>query len=78
MTRPKNVEAAEQEERIKEALEGVKSRRFKSYREAARAMDVPNSTLSARLNGRPPRNQGHKDEQILTNAEETKLVRWIT
>jgi hypothetical protein len=78
MTRPKNVEAAEREERIKDALEGVKSGRFKSYREVARVIDVLNATLSARANRRLPRNQAHEDEQILTNAEETELMRWIT
>jgi helix-turn-helix, Psq domain len=68
------VKDTQQEERINEALEGVKSGRFKSYREAARVMEVPNSTLTFRANGRQPRNQAHEEEQLLSNEEEKELV----
>lgn len=78
MTRPKNIEAAEQERRIIEALEGVKMGRYKSYREAANAMDVSKSTLCARANGIKPRRHAHENEQLLTSAEEKELARWIS
>ena len=77
MTRLKNVESADQEQRITEALEGVQSGRFKTYREAARALDVPKSTLCYRAQGRSTRIGAHEDEQILSNDEETELVEWI-
>jgi helix-turn-helix, Psq domain len=79
MTRPKNVDSVELEERLTGALKDYKAGRFKSYRAAARAWNVPKTTLNIeRAKGRKPRNQAHEDEQILTAAEEKELARWIT
>ena len=78
MTRPEDVEAADREKRICEALKQYKLRKFSSYRAAARVFNVSHSTLADRAKGIKPRNQAHEDEQILTNEEETELVRWIS
>ena len=78
MTRPKNIETAEQEQRIKEALKEIESGQYKTYREAASAMDVPKSTLHNREKGMKPRNHAHESEQLLSMAEEKELARWIS
>ena len=77
MTRLKNVESADQEQRITEALEAVQSGWFKSNREAARALDVPKSTVCDRAKGRSTKTRAYEDEQILSNEEEKELVEWI-
>ena len=77
MTRPINVERANQERRIQDALEGVKSGQFKSYAEAARVLHIPKSTLCHRAKGRQTRIESHEDLQLLSNEEEIELTRWI-
>lgn len=76
--RAKNIENAERERRLTEALEGYQSGRFKSYREAAKALNVSHTTLNYRAHGRKPRSQAHQNVQILSAKEEWELVRWIT
>ena len=78
MTRSKNVDSVELEERLTETLRDYKAGCFKSYRAAARAWNVPKTTLSKRAKGRKLRNQAHEDKQILTAAEEKKIKQWIT
>ena len=77
MTRPINVEATQQEQRIEEALKGVQSGHYKSLREAARQLKIPRSTLTHRANGRQTRIQAHEDQQVLSDEEEKELARWI-
>jgi helix-turn-helix, Psq domain len=77
MTRPKSISAKVREDRIKEAIDGVKSGRYKSYRQAAITLDIPRATLTHRASGRLTRIEAHEDEQALS-LEETELVRWIT
>jgi hypothetical protein len=45
---------------------------------AAHNFNVPHRALYNRLDGKPPRNQAHEAEQLLSQAEEKELVRWIT
>jgi O6-methylguanine-DNA--protein-cysteine methyltransferase len=78
MTRPKNVQSAEYNGRIDDALQAYKSGEYTSYRAAARAFDVSKTTLIERARGRNPYNLAHEDQQILSAEEETELVRWIT
>jgi hypothetical protein len=77
MTRPFNIEGHLQEQRLKEAIEGVQSGKYESTAEAARKLDVPYSTLRHRVNGRQTRVESHEDQQILSEEEETELARWI-
>src|SRR5579859_7269417 len=78
MTWPKNVEATAREDQIKEAMDGVKSGRYKSYRQAAQVLDIPCATLTHHATGRPTRIQAHEDKQVFSPEEETELVRWIS
>jgi len=77
MTRPINREAHQKEERIKEAIEGVQSGKYKSVREAGRELNVPHATISHRMKGRKTRVESHEDQQILSEEEEKELSRWI-
>jgi hypothetical protein len=74
MTRPKNVDSVELDERLTRALKDYKAGCFKSYRATAQAWNIPKTTLIERATGRKPRNQAHKDKQTLTAAEEKELA----
>lgn len=78
MTRPINHEARAQEERVQLALEGVKSGLYRSLSEAAKQLDIPRATLYHRAKGHVSRTQGQWEQRILSEEEETELVRWIT
>jgi hypothetical protein len=51
---------------------------YSSKQAAAQANNVPPATLRYRLAGRTSPSQAHETQQILSNAEEKTLVRWIT
>ena len=77
MTRLTNPERVEKEARLQEAIAAVERGEKTPYR-AVIDFNVQKQTLYNRLNGKLPRNKAHEQEQILTNAEEKELVRWIT
>lgn len=71
-------------ERVVLAIEAINHYGFRkngrpiySLLEASRHFEVPRTTLSARLHGRPTRQEGHKHEQRLDDAQETLLVEWV-
>ncbi|RAL67200.1 hypothetical protein DID88_007977 [Monilinia fructigena] len=66
------------EEKIQNAIIALQLKEFKSIRKAAEYFEVPKSTLIARVAGRKSRTQSHEMAQILSNAEENTLVRWIS
>jgi DDE superfamily endonuclease/Tc5 transposase DNA-binding domain len=77
MTRPKNPESIEKEARLQEAVAAVLAKTH-NVPSAAHDFHVPSQTLYDRLAGKPPRNQAHETEQLLSHAEEKELVKWIT
>jgi hypothetical protein len=66
------------EDDIQKAIIAIKNKEHSSIRQAALAFNVPNATLQSRMSGRKPRTEAHEAEQILSNAEEKTLARWIT
>ena len=48
-----------------------------SVRKAAQKHGVPATTLSARLNGRPPRAEAQQHRQRISPVQETRLTSWI-
>jgi helix-turn-helix, Psq domain len=78
MTRLNNVQSAEHNDRINDALEAYKSGNYKSYRAAARTFDMSKTTLIECAKGRTTCNLVHKDQQILSTEEEIELAQWIT
>ncbi|KXL48262.1 hypothetical protein M433DRAFT_493451 [Acidomyces richmondensis BFW] len=66
------------ESNIQEAIAAFQAKRCQSIRATARAFSVPLSTLHSRMAGSAPRRNAHESEQLLSNAEEKTLLRWIT
>ncbi|APA12583.1 hypothetical protein SS1G_03777 [Sclerotinia sclerotiorum 1980 UF-70] len=69
---------AQIEEKLQQAILALQLKEFKSIRKAAKYFEVPKSTLADRLAGKKTRSQTHEIAQILSNAEENTLVRWIS
>ena len=65
------------EENIQAAIADLRAGIFTSQRKAARAYDVPESTLRERLQGRLPYAIAHQQQQRLSSEQEEFLVQWI-
>lgn len=66
------------EKRIQAAIKAYYDFPPTTLRVIADQFTVPKSTLANRLNGKKTRTEAHEDYQILSNAEEKTLVRWVT
>ena len=65
------------EEKIQEAIKGIKEGTFPSIRRAALFFEIPESTLRRRYNGmKKTRIEGHVAQQLLTVEEEASVVRY--
>ena len=69
---------SQSEATIQDAIKRIESREFSSIRSAAAYFEVPYTTLRYRMARRQPRAQARETQQILSNAEEKTLVRWVT
>lgn len=69
---------AQIEEKIQKAIVALQLKEFKSIRKAAKHFELPKSTLIDRMAGKKSRSETHEMAQILSNAEENTLKRWIT
>ena len=65
------------EQEVEDAVEGVKSRKYSSVRQAARSTGLSRTTIGKRLNGRPTRRKAHETNQILGHSEEDELARAV-
>ena len=63
---------------MQRAINEYHSGLYASKQAAARANNVPPATLRYRLAGRTSHAQSRETQQILSNAEEKTLVRWVT
>jgi len=63
---------------VQKAISTLRERQHTSIRRAARAFGIPYTTLWNRMAGHTSRFIAHESEQVLSNAEERTLVRWIT
>jgi len=68
----------EKQTRVQAAVNAYLAKQYKSITKAAQAFDAPVSTVKHRIRGRQSRVESHKHQQLLTEAEERELVRWIT
>src|SRR6186713_970513 len=73
----RSSKAREREKRIQDALIALQNKQFSSIRAAASHFGVAHQTLLRRRSGGNSRAQARELQQILTNAEEKTLVRWI-
>ena len=65
------------EERIRFAVEALRSSRIRTIRKAIDAFDVPYATLRGRVAGRVPRQQSQISSRKLRETEEAALVEWV-
>jgi hypothetical protein len=71
-------EVADREERLQNAISAYNNQKFDSIRATATAFNVSHVTMTRRLTGGLSRVQARESAQILSNAEEKTLVRWIS
>jgi hypothetical protein len=64
-------------ERVEAALKDYRNKLFKSIKAAAKAHDVPESTLRDRVKGAKLRAEANEEKQLLWGGEEKALVQWI-
>jgi hypothetical protein len=67
----------QRESMLQSALADLESGKYTSIRQAAKAYNIPRSTLANRQHGKPPRNVAHEQQQRLTPAQEEFLTEWI-
>jgi hypothetical protein len=60
------------------ALLDFRAGRYTSVRKCALVYNIPVQSFRNRLSGRISRSHAHEHMQVLSNAEENTLVRWIT
>jgi hypothetical protein len=65
------------EKRIEEAAQAYNTRQFSSIRAAAREFDVDHTTLTNRLQGKPPRTAKIPTNKALNPIQEDTLLYWI-
>jgi hypothetical protein len=65
------------EDRISLTVKAYQNGQFKSIRAAAAAYDIPQSTLTHRINGRKARADIPANCQKLSSLEEGSLKKWI-
>jgi hypothetical protein len=69
---------AQIEEKIQLTIIAIETQEVKSIRDAAVHFEVSKTTLGYGMTGRKTRAEAHETEQLLSNAQENTLARWIT
>ncbi|KFY32007.1 hypothetical protein V493_00599 [Pseudogymnoascus sp. VKM F-4281 (FW-2241)] len=77
MPQPTQAQSSNQEDRLLLAIQALKEHQFNSVRAAALSYDVPQRTLSNRMNGMTSRRDSTPNLQKLTPYEESALVWYI-
>jgi hypothetical protein len=68
----------EKENKIKDAVTGLKSGKYKNLREAENATGIPKSTIHGCMNGQVARRKSQERNQVLSHSEEKELACYIT
>ena len=74
----RKISIIERDEQYQKAIIILQNQEYKSIYAAARVFGVERVTLGRRIAGGNSRAQASQFKQILTNAEESTFVRWIT
>src|SRR5450432_3698431 len=77
MPPPNSSNSVQKEGRIELALKALKEGYFTSLLAAAKAYDVPESSLRSRKKGTVPRRDSRPSNCKLTATDESTLVQWI-
>ena len=78
MPRNTDPETLTLNEKVKRALRGLASKRWKTPYAAAKALGLSRQTLKRRMLGTKLRAQAREVQQMLTKSEEKVLGKWIT
>src|SRR5438270_4775698 len=78
MPRKSRGPAPTADNKVKQALAGLASKRWPTVYAAAKAVGMSKKTLESRWKGGKSRAQAREEQQKLTKAEEKVLVSWIT
>lgn len=73
-----NPESLTIDQKVKQAILGLKSERWKTRYAAAKALSMSYKTLTRRINGGKSHSEARETQQKLTKAEEKVLGSWIT
>jgi DDE superfamily endonuclease/Tc5 transposase DNA-binding domain/helix-turn-helix, Psq domain len=73
----RSQQRAEREERIQQALKAISDKSFTSIYAAAQHFDVPRNSLTRRVKNANSQYQPREFGRLLSNAEESTLIRWI-
>jgi DDE superfamily endonuclease/Tc5 transposase DNA-binding domain len=65
------------EQKIAQALEDLDNQRFPSVRAAAKAHNIPPTTLNRRIKGGISKQEARTTQQLLSQHQEELLVKWI-
>lgn len=76
MPRLKGQRLVERERLIQQAITHYKESSKPSLRISAETFGIPWTTLRDRLNGATNRRDAHRSQQLLTEYEETTIVKW--
>jgi len=69
---------AQYEARMEQAIDVLKTKKYRSIRKATIDFNVKRTTLNNRFNGHKSRRESHESLQNLSSAEEGELRRWIS
>ena len=78
MTSNTKGDTAQYETRMEQAIDALKTKKYRSIRKAAIDFNIKRTTLNNRFNGRKSRRESHESLQNLSPAEEEELGRWIS
>src|SRR5437764_12955790 len=78
MPRKSHGPAPTTDNKVKQAMAGLKSKCWNSVYAAAKGVGMSANTLTHCLNGGKSRVEAREEQQLLTKAEEKVLVKWIT
>ncbi|KFY28886.1 hypothetical protein V491_00250 [Pseudogymnoascus sp. VKM F-3775] len=77
MVKRKSIKAQELNLRISEAVQGIKSGKFKSAYQAAKALGLRANTVHKCANGGLTHVEAHQKQQLLSKNQEQTLLKWI-
>jgi hypothetical protein len=78
MTCPKSEKAACTEALVREALEGIKRKRFKNPYNAAQKLKIAANTVLCQMKGGKSHTECREDWQKLTNTEEKAIAEQVS
>ena len=78
MTSNTKGDTAQYETRMEQAIDALKTKKYRSIRKAAIDFNIKRTTLNNRFNGCKSRRESHESLQNLSPAEEGELGRWIS